>query len=116
MTSLPGPRGSSRSASSGSTISSDSARAAFVGQRHAIGIDVEQEAGVGAERLHQRRQLQPDHPRRRRRLVREADAFDALVDQDELEAVRSFSRRSIRADVPLQQSTTTLNGFSESKS
>ena len=79
-----------------------------VRKRHAIGVAIEQEPGVGVQRLDQWRQLQPHHPRRRCRLVRELDRLELRLIRMNANPCRSFSRRSTMDDVPLLQSTTTL--------
>ena len=60
--------------------------ALFVGEGDAVGIDIEEEGGVGAHGADQRGQLQADSRDRSIGLVREGDAFNLLVDEDELEA------------------------------
>src|ERR1019366_7759732 len=55
----------------------------FGGQRHAVGIHIEQEAGIRTQRFHQGRKLQRHGIARGGWLLGEADAFDLLVHENE---------------------------------
>ena len=116
MTILPGPRGSSRSATSGSTISSDSARPRSSASATRSESTSNRNPASAPSGCISGASCSPTI----RAVVAGSCAkltpsTRALIRMN-WKPCRSFSRRSTTADVPLQQSTTTLNDFSESKS